>query len=77
MNGEEQGRGRTLGLVRYGCFRVENAEGAHELAELDDAVPLEVEEVEHPVCEEVRAFAGPEEGELELLLRNPRQDQRS
>jgi hypothetical protein len=58
---------------------VEYAEGPHELPELDDAVPLEIEEVEHPVREEIRAFAGPEQGELELLLTNSedqRQDQR-
>jgi hypothetical protein len=47
---------------------VEHAERAHELLEVDDPVALEVEEVEHPVGEEVRALAGSEEGELELLL---------
>jgi hypothetical protein len=47
---------------------VEYAERAHELPELDDAVALEIEEVEDPVGEEVGSLAGPEQGELELLL---------
>ena len=62
-------RRRTRGLFRFRRFGVEDAERAHELAELDDAVALEIEEVEHPVREQARPFAGPEEGELELLLR--------
>ena len=61
-------RRRTRGLFRFRRFGVEDAERAHELAELDDPVALLIEEVEHPVREEVRPFAGPEQGQPELLL---------
>jgi hypothetical protein len=47
---------------------VERTERPHELPELDDTVPLEVKQIEHPVGEEIRSFAGPEQGELEFLL---------
>ena len=46
---------------------MEYAERAHELPELDHSVTLEIEEVQHPDGEEVRSFAGPEQGGLELL----------
>jgi hypothetical protein len=65
----------TFGLLRYRCFWVEYAERPHELPELDHAVPLEIEEVEHPVREEICSFAGPEEGELELFLTHARETQ--
>jgi hypothetical protein len=59
---------RTRSLLGFRHFRVERAERAHELPELDDTVPLQVKEVEHPVGKEIRSFAGPEQGELEFFL---------
>jgi hypothetical protein len=59
---------RTRSLLGFRRFRVERAERAHELPELDDTVPLQVKEVEHPVRKEIRSFAGPEQGELEFFL---------
>jgi hypothetical protein len=56
---------------------VEYAERPHELPELDHPVVLQVEEIEHPVREEICSFDVPEQGVPELLLINePRQGQR-
>jgi hypothetical protein len=57
---------------------VERTERPHELPELDDTVPLQIKEIEHPVREEICSIAVPEQGEPELLLIDePRQGQRT